>query len=93
MAFNVEGWEGLEAPYASGARRPEGLPGMAGVRDDLQQLVEQRIPPPSWTTGGSTGLTTSGTEKFHLGFNPLMHIPVVSPDPIKRGRGGLRPGP
>jgi hypothetical protein len=30
MAFNVEGWEGLEAPYASGARRPEGLPGMAG---------------------------------------------------------------
>jgi hypothetical protein len=44
MAFNVEGWEGLEAPYASGARRPEGLPGMAGVRDDFQQRVERRTP-------------------------------------------------
>jgi len=25
--------------------------------------------------------------RFHLGFNPLMRIPVVSPDPLKRGEG------
>jgi hypothetical protein len=44
VAFNVEGWEGLEAPYASGVGRPDGLPGMAGGRDDIQQLVERRTP-------------------------------------------------
>jgi hypothetical protein len=53
MAFNVEGWEGLEAPYASGARRPEGLPGMAGVRDDIQQRVERRT------------LSVAGQMRFH----------------------------
>jgi len=82
MAFNVErssggqGGRGLEAGSGDKAPwRPGVLPGMAGVRDNLQQLVEQRIPPPSWTTGGFNGADNlreaplSGRiGLFHLGF-------------------------
>jgi len=59
---------------------------MAGVRDNLQQLVEQRIPPPSWTTGGFNGADNLRETPLSGFYPPHAHPGRIS-GPHKKGEG------
>jgi hypothetical protein len=52
-----------------------------------------RMDPPDPGIRRVRGWNPGGKGAFISDFTPLMRIPAASPDPIKRGRGGLRPGP
>jgi hypothetical protein len=88
----------MRSPMPPLPERPDGLPGMAGARDNLRQLVEQRTPSVV-DDGGFNGADNVRENPlsgriglFHLDFTPHAHPGRIS-GPPKKGRGGLRPGP